>query len=209
MGSNEYDNEKPPHTVYLDGYWMYQYPVTVPQYRSFCLATNRKMLRHPRWGWKDDHPIVNVSWNDATAYTQWAGVRLPTEAQWEKAARGTDGRKFPWGNEWDGSKCANSVGRKSLSSTKPVGSYPQGASPYGCTDMAGSVWAWCADWYGERYYSSSPSKNPPGPNSGDDRVLRGGSWNYRDEGYFRCSYRNGLVPDVRDNYWGFRCVALR
>jgi len=153
MGSDENDDEKPPHMVNLDGYWIYKYEVTVAQYRKFCNETGSNMPEAPSWGWQDDHPIVHVSWDNATAYTQWAGVRLPTEAQWEKAARGTDGRAYPWGNEWDATKCANSVGQR-LSSTKPIGSYPSDTSPYGALDMAGNVWEWCADWYDGNYYNN-------------------------------------------------------
>jgi len=94
-------DEQPEHKVDLDGYWIYQTKVTVAQYRQFCQATGRSMPNAPSWGWKDDHPIVSVTWDDATAYAKWAGAALPTEAQWEKAARGTDGRIYPWGNEWD------------------------------------------------------------------------------------------------------------
>ena len=149
MGSTDDEgvrDERPQRKVYLDGYWMYKTEVTVAQYRKFCEATNREMPEAPEWGWKEDHPVVNVSWHDAVDYAKWAGASLPTEAQWEKAARGTDGRVFPWGNEWDAGACANSVSW-SLKGTKPVGSCPAGASPYGCVDMAGNAWEWCADWY--------------------------------------------------------------
>jgi serine/threonine-protein kinase len=208
MGSNNgYDDEKPQRRVYLDGYWIYKYPVTVAQYRKFCRVTGRQEPPPPYWGWEDDHPIVNVSWHDAVAYCEWAGVRLPTEAEWEKAARGTDGRKYPWGNEWDGSKCANSVGSNNLRSTAPVGSYPQGVSPYGVHDMAGNVWEWCADWYDGNYYRSAPSKNPQGPSSGERRVLRGGSWNRVGENNFRAADRNRYNPDYRWYNNGFRCAA--
>ena len=133
MGSNENDDEKPQRKVNLDGYWIYKREVTVAQYRKFCRATNRQMPEAPSWGCKDHHPIVNVSWDDAKAYADWAGVALPTEAQWEKAARGIDGREYPWGNEWDSSKYANSDGTR-VSSTKPVGSYTVDDSPYGAVD---------------------------------------------------------------------------
>ncbi len=204
MGSNDGDDdEKPQHKVYLDGYWIYKYEVTVAQYRKFCKATGWQEPLPPEWGWKDNHPIVNVSWDDATAYAQWAGVRLPTEAEWEKAARGTDGREYPWGNEWDASKCnARESGPRR---TTAVGSYAGGASPYGIQDMAGNVWEWCADWYGENYYRSAPSKNPKGPGSGQYRVLRGGAW-YSDHNVARCAYRDDGVPAYALDYLGFRCA---
>ncbi len=99
------DDEHPQHTVDLTGYWIYRTDVTVAQYRKFCTATGREMPDAPDWGWQDDHPVVNVDWDDANAYADWAGAALPTEAQWEKAARGTDGRIYPWGNDWDATKC--------------------------------------------------------------------------------------------------------
>ena len=209
MGSTDDEgvrDERPQRKVYLDGYWMYKTEVTVAQYRKFCKATNREMPEAPEWGWKEDHPVVNVSWHDAVDYAKWAGASLPTEAQWEKAARGTDGRVFPWGNEWDAGACANSVSW-SLKGTKPVGSCPAGASPYGCVDMAGNAWEWCADWYDEAYYGNeAPSRNPPGPASGSDRVLRGGSWHLDYFVFFRCAYRISFSPDLRSgDFGGFRC----
>jgi formylglycine-generating enzyme required for sulfatase activity len=210
------DAEKPQHKVYLDGYWMYKYEVTVAQYRKFCEATKREMPQAPNWGWIDTHPMVNVDWQDAAAYANWAVVTLPTEAQWEKAARGTDGRKYPWGNKWDVSKCANSVG-KWLKSPRPVGSYPAGASPFGCMDMAGNVEEWCADWYDPNYYSNSPTKNPSGPSGAvnleyvgitieGERVLRGGSGGFVNGVDFRCTNRQGSDPKYRHAGDGFRCA---
>ncbi|MGC8926285.1 MAG: formylglycine-generating enzyme family protein, partial [Calditerrivibrio sp.] len=151
---------------------------------------------------RGDHPINCVDWNQANAYCQWAGKQLPTEAQWEKAARGTDGRIYPWGNDWDASKaCFNQ------SSTCAVGSYPQGASPYGVMDMAGNVWDWCADWYDENYYASSPDHNPTGPDSGQYRVVRGGSWGLDITMRLRASYRWYSVPSGGYvDFDGFRCV---
>jgi sulfatase modifying factor 1 len=199
--------ETPQRRVYLDSYYIYKNLVTVSQYRTFCKATGRSMPSGPPWGWKEDHPVVRVSWEGAAAYSIWAGMSLPTEAQWEKAARGTDGRRYPWGNAWDGSKCANSVDTISLQGTVAVGSYPSGASAYGVLDMAGNVYQWCADWYDEKYYQSAPSSNPTGPSTGSERVLRGGSWNNGNGYYFRCAYRYGNAPDFRISYYGFRCVV--
>ncbi len=211
------DAEKPQRKVYLDGYWVYKYEVTVGQYRKFCKAKNIKMPPAPDWGWNDDHPMVYVRWQDAEDYAKWAGVSLPTEAQWEKAARGTDGRKYPWGNTWSALKCANSVNAE-MKGTKPVGSYLANASPYGCMDMAGNAWEWCADWYDPNYYKNAPSKNPQGPSGtvkftlrGVDfnegaLVLRGGSWLNPSSYFFQCTYRYNFDPGHRSFTRGFRCV---
>ena len=218
-GEEDYFNaEKPQKKAYLDGYWMYKYEVTVAQYRKFCDATKRTMPEAPSWGWINDHPITNMTWQDATDYANWADVSLPTEAQWEKASRGTDGRLYPWGYKWDASKCANSVENPSKS-TMPVGSYPAGASPYGCMDMSGNVWEWCADWYDEKYYKNAPVRNPTGPSKpvelkawgvsvSGSRVLRGCSWTSSIYYNFRCASRNcnylTVLPYKND--YGFRCA---
>jgi formylglycine-generating enzyme required for sulfatase activity len=202
MGSNTGDTEeKPVHKVYLDAYEIGRYEVTVAQYRAFCTATGRQMPKAPSWGWRDDHPIVNVTWSDAEAFCEWAGGRLPTEAEWEKAARGTHARVYPWGDVWDRSMCAN--GELDLKSTAPVGSSPRGASPYGCLDMAGNVWEWCADWYGPDYYKTSPARNPTGPDSGEYRIMRGGCF-YSYEGGTRCTYRGNYFPSGSWYSGGFR-----
>jgi formylglycine-generating enzyme required for sulfatase activity len=178
------------HKVTLSEYAIYKTPVTVAMYRKFdaeqgfLFDWNR---RQPEYGWQDDHPMVCVTWEEACAYCQWAGGDLPTEAHWEKAGRGTDGREFPWGMDWDAGKCNNySSGPKQ---TTPVGSYPQGASPYGVLDMAGNVWEWCEDAFEERY-----------------RALRGGSWGSGNLNDFRCAYRYRNASGLRLPYFGFRCV---
>lgn len=155
----------------------------------------------------DSRPVVGVSWEDAAAYCKWLsgklGVqfKLPTEAQWEKAARGTDGRKYPWGNTEPDKTLAN-FGYE-VDKTTPVGSYPKGASPYGLLDMAGNVREWCRDWYRKRYYKSAPDKNPTGPKSGSSRVYRSGSWG-DGASDLRCAYRYSSEPSYRSDALGFR-----
>ena len=211
MGSSEqegFSEDHTQHTVYLDAFWIYENDVMVAQYRKFCKATGRKMPLRPNWGWTDDHPIVSVTWDDAKAYCDWAEASLPTEAQWEKAARGADGRTFPWGDKWDRRKLRCSKKEfGDAGGTAPVGSYPRGASPYGCLDMVGNVLQWCADWYDEDYYAHSPTRNPVGPAFGDERVERGGSWVSHLESNFRCANRGFGGPDGGNNGIGFRCVV--
>ena len=210
------EDEQPQQRVYLDGYWMGKTPVTNAQYAAFVKATGHQAPGH--WqsstipSGKEHHPVVNVSWEDAAAFCTWASqvtgreVRLPTEAEWEKAARGTDGRIYPWGNQApDKSRC-NFAGNEN--GTTPVGQYsPQGDSPYGCVDMAGNVWEWCADWYDESYYKTAPARNPRGPQKGEDRVLRGGWWLYN-ELYARGAHRSRFPPSFPSVLpYGFRCGA--
>jgi serine/threonine protein kinase len=178
MGS-EYGeaDERPVHTVYLNAYWIDKYEVTNGMYEQ-CVADGKCLLSSR----KNDsnfmgslQPIVGIDWNNANAYCQWSGRRLPSEAEWEKAARGTEGKTYPWGNETPSKDLLNMAqSGDGYENTAPVGSFPKGASPYGAMDMAGNVWEWTADWYG--VYSSGRQENPQGPSSGDGRVLRGGSW---------------------------------
>jgi formylglycine-generating enzyme required for sulfatase activity len=214
MGSTDddpdaYDYEKPQHTVYLDAFWIDRTEVTNAQYRRCVEADACK--KPGCWDDNDlnapDQPVVCVTWNDAQAYAAWVGGRLPTEAEWEKAARGTDGRIYPWGNRPPNCSRANYSG--CLGKADSVGSYTSGASPYGVLDMAGNVWEWVADRYHEGTYARSPARNPQGPDSGDRRAVRGGAFS-DDPGVVRCAYRGGGSP----NYWGtdvgFRvCVAAR
>ena len=210
MGSTDddedaYVSEKPQHRVCLDSYYLGRYPVTVSQFRAFVEASGYRPWSSDGLGRPEDHPVVWVSWDEAVAYCKWAGLRLPTEAEWEYAARGPDAWAYPWGDEWDARQCNTWEGRRR--GTTPVGKYsPGGDSPYGCADMAGNVWEWCADWYGEDYYACSPSRNPQGPGPGDGRVLRGGSChNYRN--WARCAYRYWYGPDNHYVHFGFRCCV--
>jgi sulfatase modifying factor 1 len=206
MGSDNGDSgEGPVHPVLLDGFWIYRTPVTVAQYRVFYASLGRPLRSEPHWGWQDDHPMVNVNWEYACEYARWAGAALPTEAQWEYAARGTDGRLFPWGNEWDPEKCRHSVSAAKVG-VSTVGSYLPGASPFGVLDMAGNVWEWTADWYDQGFYRVSPRENPTGPDWGTHRVLRGGSWGNTDPRDYRTTVRVQCDPGARGPSIGFRCI---
>lgn len=202
---DSYEERNPVHEVRLAGYFLYRSPVTVAQYKKFCAATSTKMPAPPAWGWKDDHPVVNVSWNDALAYCRWAGVRLPTEAEWEHAARGPRNYKYPWGNDFDGAKGANSVKPYEATGTTPVGSYP--ANDFGLFDMGGNVWNWCIDSYNPRFWQAgSSSFNPINIAPSRYRVFRGGSWSNTNTANFRTSIRNWGAPDGRGSDGGFRCA---
>jgi formylglycine-generating enzyme required for sulfatase activity len=203
------DYEKPQHTVYLDAFWIDKTEVTNAQYRK-CVEAGA--CEEPPY-WNDDtynapsQPVVGVSWDGAQVYAAWVGGRLPTEAEWEKAARGTDGRIYPWGNSAPDCNKANYEG--CADHPLAVGSHPDGASPYGVLDMAGNVWEWVADWYDEGYYVSAPFRNPAGPDSGDFRVLRGGTF-FSDPGYVRCASRGRGLPYRWFWDFGFRvCVAAQ
>ena len=208
MGSNSGDSdEKPVRQVYLDTYSIDKTEVTVAAYKKCVDAggctvpvENFDMCTWEKGG-KDKHPINCVNWNQAKAFCGWAGKKLPTEAQWEKAARGTDGRKYPWGN--GAPSCQNTVMDGCSNTTQPVGSKVSGASPYGALDMAGNVWEWTADWKGP--YDSSQTRNPRGPSTGSLRVARGGCSGSAAK-RVRAADRSGLTPSDAINDLGFRCA---
>ncbi|MFC1718733.1 formylglycine-generating enzyme family protein [Candidatus Poribacteria bacterium] len=207
-------DEQPVHTVYVDAFYMDVYEVTNSRYREFVDATGHREPEH--WGDPDltvfsasDHPVVAVTWHDAVAYAEWAGKRLPTEAEWEYAAcGGLVGEKYPWGNEisHDHANYTGTGSRDVWEYLSPAGSFaPNG---YGLYDMAGNVWEWCADWYEPIYYQVSPRENPTGPDSGSwshERVVRGGSYFSRPS-LLRVANRYHERPAYWTSMLGFRCV---
>jgi sulfatase modifying factor 1 len=220
-------DERPRHRVELDGFEIDAYEVTNARFGRFVEAggySSPALWSPAGWTWKNrlhvtqpahwanpawngpSQPVVGVSWYEADAFCRYVGKRLPTEAEWEKAARGDDERAFPWGQDWD-PRHAN--GPPGGSVTVPVGSYPTGVSPFGIHDLAGNVWEWVADWYGAAYYASSPATNPTGPSSGSERVFRGGSWFSSEPASLGTTFRehtNGFEFGIRDRMTGFRCA---
>lgn len=212
-GSEEY----PYHTVDVPGFWIDKLEVTTAQYAA-CTDAGGCSEAEPGNAWsscnlgidgREDHPINCVTWYQAVEYCAWAGKRLPTEAEWEKAARGTDGRIYPWGN--DEPTCDHAViswaGCPQRTSTEPVGSKPLGASPYGAQDMAGNVWEWVEDWYHETYDGAPTDGSAWVTPEGTEKVVRGGSWSY----YFlsndlRTSHRRTDIPQDWNGHVGIRCV---
>jgi serine/threonine-protein kinase len=213
MGSNSgYPDEGPVHTVTLGAYWIDKIEVPNGAYALCVQAGACKPPAHKTSNGRDvyfgnpdtaDYPVIFVNWDDAKTYCEWAGGRLPTEAEWEKAARGTDGRTYPWGNAAPEQDLAN-FGNNHLDTTAD-GDYPAGVSPYEALDMAGNVWEWTADWYSAEYYAQSPAENPSGPETGTLKVLRGGSWNFDAPGA-RTTYRLSKAPTFVSADIGFRCV---
>ncbi len=209
MGTNDWwPKSGPEHKVYLDSFYMDIYEVTNAEYKKFVDATGHRAPDH----WKNNtyapekknHPVTFVDWYDANDYCHWAGKRLPTEAEWEKAARGTDGRVFPWGNVFDSEK--GNTPQHGKGGTMPVGSFPKGVSPYGVHDLAGNVWEWINDWY--KAYSGNKH---PDENVGEKyRVIKGGSW--YDCTYYRCGIsaptynRVFMLQETKNNNFGFRCA---
>jgi formylglycine-generating enzyme required for sulfatase activity len=247
--NNGPDYEKPEHSVWVDAFWIDQTEVTNQQFEKFVKeadystdaetagwsyvldAASGKWLKITGANWKhpqgpssnldglENHPVSYMSWNDAFAYCRWAGRRLPSEAEWEKAARGTDGRRFPWGDQEPAGNLLNFADANITISwadndaddgypfTSPVGHYPEGASPYGALDLAGNVWEWVNDWFDPDYYLSRTIwRNPAGPAPQSGRVLRGGSW-YDSGTVTRSSIRLGYYPMDGYAYYGFRCAV--
>lgn len=205
----DYD-EKPTHLVMLDDFYIDQYEVTNARYaecvnQGECLkpAKNTAGNRIKYFEIFTNYPVIHVNWEQARAYCEWRGGRLPTEAEWEKAARGPNGGLYPWGTPGQTCEVANFSG--CLGNTTTVGSYKSGVSPYNIYDMVGNVSEWVADWYDAGYYSVSPVDNPTGPPSGDFRITRGGSW-FTDEAYLRTTNRMILPHEVTSDYVGFRCA---
>ncbi len=215
MGGRDEDsprNEQPAHTVHLTGYYIGKMPVTNQEYREFVQCTGYRAPIHWQRGTfptgMGKHPVTNVTWRDACAYAAWRGAKLPTEAEWEKAARGTDERPYPWGGRFtEGERC-NASGL--IGTTTPVDEFPEGRSFYEAWDMAGNVYEWCADHYDEEYYHDSPATNPPGPEGGQEGTIRGGSYQ-ETRAALRTTHRAGppkASPAIRsDSAW--QCPQLR
>jgi formylglycine-generating enzyme required for sulfatase activity len=211
-GFGEFSNEMPQHTIYLDAYYIDQTEITNDQYRAcvgdgICDQPDTGSGQYSRSNYYNNvnygnHPVVNVSWFDARDYCLWAGERLPTEAEWEKAARGPNGQIFPWGDQFYSNLAST---EETGDQTYPVGGHADNASPYGALDMSGNVWEWVQDWFNADYYGVSPDSNPPGAATGSEKVLRGGS--YSDyQSYARTTNRGFRPPDTSSAFRGFRCA---
>jgi iron(II)-dependent oxidoreductase len=209
MGSRMAANEQPVREVTLDSFEIDLTETTVASYRAcvdagVCTEADTDVDCH--WGQPDvdDHPINCVRWQQADDYCQWAGKRLPTEAEWEKAARGEDARTYPWGELAPTCELVVMPGCGTM--TLPVGSKPDGSSPYAVADASGNVWEWVADFYQEDYYARAPDLNPPGPADGFDHVIRGGAYDASDLTWLRCSARFAVIPSYTRPSLGFRCA---
>ena len=200
-----YDSEKPQTTVNTDAFWIMRTEVTNAQYAK-CVAAGKCTAPNNNTRWDDstyaEHPVVYVTWYDANDYAKWVGGRLPTEAEWEKACRGTDGRIYPWGNEPPTAELANFD--MNVGGTTSVGNYPKGVSPYGVLDMAGNLWEWTATKWTDNYQNYQPDNSPEGDAW---RVVRGGAFSNFDETAMRCAARVDVIPVRRRHHFGFRVVT--
>ena len=206
MGSNDkrFPPENPAHKVFVKDFYINKFEVTNEKYFRFCTETGYQAPFHMRDqkgmpSGREKNPVNFVSSVDAAAYCTWAGKRLPSEEEWEKAARGTDGRTYPWGDGWDQNLSNNRT--SPVEDTLPVGSIPRGASPYGLMDMAGNVWEWTSSWY-----KSYPGSEMPFDDTGKNKVVRGGAYFYSID-LLRSPYRHPLPPDDKSEYGGFRCAV--
>ncbi len=231
---NWFDDEVPKHKVWIDAFYLDKYEVTNQEYMKFVRAGGyTKKIFWTKKGWKwvrhkkikapdcfddnrfnqPDHPVVCINGYEASAYAKWAGKRLSTEAEWERAARGDNGRMFPWGDDistQEGYRANYHPGGENQEKdghrfTAPAAAFPNGASPFGVYQMAGNVWEWCEDWYGENYYKESPKKNPAGPRIGAERIVRGGAW-LNSIISIRIPYRSYANPKLRYSHIGIRCA---
>ncbi|MGQ0504122.1 MAG: formylglycine-generating enzyme family protein [Myxococcaceae bacterium] len=215
--------EHPARTIYVSAFEIDALPVTWADFERFIGAGGYRdpalwdeegwelKLEQPRFHSEPEwahvtgptQPVCGVSFYEAQAYARWQEKRLPTEAEWEKAARGTDGRVYPWGNEWSNDRCSFRGGP--VRAAPSVGSYPFGASPYGVLDMCGGLWEWCSDWFDTGYYELAPERDPQGPSQGLMKVARGGAW-HAVPLLNRTANRNAWKPAARFSNVGFRCV---
>ena len=211
LGTNDTDADggllsaKPVKHIHLSGFWMGKYPVTWDQYARYCKVAGTPVPADPGFTKTGVHPVIHVNWTDAIAYAHWAHVALPTEFQWEHAARGPQNSKYPWGDSWNANMCANSVSYR-LTGSVPVGSYQGSKSAYGCFDMAGNVSQWCSNWF-NKDYSSITGSDPTGPPTGTMRAVRGAGWGAISSVVFRSSFRYHLDPTLRLDIVGFRCAV--
>ena len=221
MGSDDdLPNEVPVHEIYLDAYYIGKTEVTNAEYYPFWVESGGTDSEHTPISYggefgtwphiaetRPNYPVIGVAYDSAVAYAKWRGMRLPTEAEWEKAARGVKARRWPWGNTFmqriKNTTIHANVWKQSGTQLQPVSMYPTGVSPYGAYDMAGNVWEWVADWYSETFYRRSPDRNPKGPAVGSRRVVKGGSW-LNPEVLARCSTRIGQHPAIGTSFIGFR-----
>jgi len=194
-----------PFPVYLPAYYIAVTPVTNAQWRRFVEETGYAEGPRPSTG-KPDHPVVDVNWYHAVDYCDWAGLRLPTELEWEKGARGLDGRIYPWGNEWEEGRRCRWSGNRGDETTCSVWAYPEGISPWGLWNMAGNVWEWCADWYDSKATERWKRGDIRAPETGMYRCLRGGSWAHGNTDDFRCASRLDDYPENHYGDYGLRCA---